>query len=88
MLILKNSSCLIAPLAAATNNGRIFNFNNVVSQSGKRLGCDCCRILENEPAKGKNVTFTCLRKTVTYFISTEMCENNGPILSVEIRNSL
>lgn len=44
MSILENSSCLIAPLAAATNIGRIFNFNNVGSQSGKRLGCDCCRI--------------------------------------------
>lgn len=73
MLILENSSCLIAPLAAATNNGRIFNFNNVVSQSGKRLGCDCCRILENEPAKGKNVTFTCLRKTVLLILFQLKC---------------
>lgn len=87
MLILDNSSSF-APLAAATNIGRIFNFHNVSSQSGKRLICDCCRIQENEPAKGKNVTFTCLKRTVTYFISTEMCENNRPLLSVEIRNSL
>ena len=36
MLILENSSS-IASLAAATNIGRIFNFNNVSSQSGKRL---------------------------------------------------
>ena len=88
VLILENSSS-IAPLTAATNFVRIFHFNNVdSSQSGKRLSCDCCRIWENEPAKGKNLTFTSLRRTVTYFISAEMCKNNRPLLSVEIRNSL